>query len=196
MEKGIRPGGSDAIDQLREDVVMSSIRLRAMQETDLDLLTAHESLESDPWNTFDILPSNRFHRRFAENGGIEQDSGMLVVEKVDGLNTTLIGSVSWHPVQHGPTAACRALNFGISLFPAHRGQGYGTAAQRQLAEYLFATRLIERLEATTDVDNVAEQRALERAGFTREGVLRHAQFRWGEWRDAVLYSRLRHDTTA
>ncbi len=73
------------------------------------------------------------------------------------------------------------------------GRGHGTAAQRALADHLFATTLIERLEAGTDVDNIAEQRALEKAGFTGEGVLRHAQFRGGRWRDLVLYSRLRAD---
>lgn len=97
-------------------------------------------------------------------------------------------------MQHGPSAACRHLNIGIGLLPEHRGKGYGTAAQRALSSYLFSTRLVERLEASTDVDNVAEQRALEKAGFTREGVLRHAQFRAGEWHDVVLYSRLRGDT--
>ncbi|MGO8876498.1 MAG: GNAT family N-acetyltransferase [Acidimicrobiales bacterium] len=75
----------------------------------------------------------------------------------------------------------------------HRGQGYGSEAQRQLAEYLFSTRLIERLEAATEVENVAEQHALETAGFSREGILRHTQFRAGQWRDTVLYSRLRSD---
>jgi RimJ/RimL family protein N-acetyltransferase len=48
---------------------------------------------------------------------------------------------------------------------------------------------VERLEASTDVDNAAEQRALEGAGFTREGVLRSAQFRDGAFHDLVLYSR-------
>ena len=43
------------------------------------------------------------------------------------------------------------------------------------------------------MENLAEQRALERAGFTREGVLRQAQFRDGGFRDMVLYSRLRGD---
>jgi aminoglycoside 6'-N-acetyltransferase len=33
--------------------------------------------------------------------------------------------------------------------------------------------------------------ALERAGFTREGILRHAQWRAGAWRDVSLYSKLR-----
>jgi RimJ/RimL family protein N-acetyltransferase len=82
---------------------------------------------------------------------------------------------------------------GISLFPEHRGRGHGSRAQRLLGDYLFATRLIERVEAATDVENVAEQRALEKAGFSREGVLRHAQYRYGQWRDIVLFSRLRAD---
>ena len=38
---------------------------------------------------------------------------------------------------------------------------------------------------------MAEQRALEKAGFTREGVLRHACFRGGEWQDMVVFSKLR-----
>jgi RimJ/RimL family protein N-acetyltransferase len=64
-------------------------------------------------------------------------------------------------------------------------------AQRLLADYLFETSYLERVEAGTETDNVAEQRALEKAGFTREGVLRRACFRAGHWRDMVVYSRLR-----
>jgi [ribosomal protein S5]-alanine N-acetyltransferase len=50
-----------------------------------------------------------------------------------------------------------------------------------------------RLEAGTLADNIAEQRALEKAGFTREGTLRCVQFVNGDWRDVVIYSRLRTD---
>jgi len=169
---------------------MDKVRLRALRADDLEPLTANETPESDPWNNFEMGTSNRFHRRFADNGGIGEGSGMFAVETNDG---TLVGSVSWFTVQHGPSAACRGLNIGISLFAEHRRQGYGSEAQRRLAEYMFSTQLVERIEAGTDVDNIAEQRALEVAGFSREGVLRHAQFRAGEWRDIVLYSRLRGD---
>ena len=48
---------------------------------------------------------------------------------------------------------------------------------------------LERLD--TDADNLAEQKALERIGFTREGVLRRAVSRAGAWRDLVLYALLR-----
>jgi RimJ/RimL family protein N-acetyltransferase len=69
----------------------------------------------------------------------------------------------------------------------------GSAAQVLLADYLFSTTPANRLEAFTDIDNLAEQRALERAGFRREGVLRGRGFARGQWRDAVVYSRLRGD---
>jgi RimJ/RimL family protein N-acetyltransferase len=48
--------------------------------------------------------------------------------------------------------------------------------QRLLVEYLLATTLANRLQAITDVENLAEQRALERIGFRREGVLRGLAF--------------------
>ena len=76
---------------------------------------------------------------------------------------------------------------------AARGQGIGSQAQRLIAEYLFEQTLVHRIEASTDVTNIAEQRALERAGFTREGILRGAQFRLGQWHDMVSYSKLRTD---
>jgi RimJ/RimL family protein N-acetyltransferase len=152
------------------------------------MLALNQSREADPWNWFGEVGAGRSHRRFAENGLISDELGVLAVETADG---ELAGSVSWNAVRHGPSSACQALNIGISLFPAHRGRGYGSAAQRILAEYLFATTLVERIEASTDVENIVEQRALERAGFSREGILRHSQFRAGRWRDNVLYSVLR-----
>ena len=118
------------------------------------------------------------------------DHGNLVVE-VDGVG--MVGDVGWVPVFHGPPPNCRALNVGIGLFERHRGRGYGTEAQRLLAAYLFSYTRFERLEASTDVTNVAEQRALTKAGFSREGVLRHAQWRAGAFHDTVLCGRLRDD---
>ncbi|MGP4102313.1 GNAT family N-acetyltransferase [Nonomuraea sp. KM90] len=59
--------------------------------------------------------------------------------------------------------------------------------------YLFDHSTANRIEASTELTNVAEQRALEKAGFTRDGVLRGAGFRAGQWRDGVLYSVIRSD---
>ena len=58
---------------------------------------------------------------------------------------------------------------------------------------LFRHTATNRVEAHTDVDNTAEQRALEAAGFQREGIIRGAQWRDGAYRDGYLYSILRSD---
>lgn len=117
-------------------------------------------------------------------------SGSLVVTDGDDV---LLGSVGWHPVTYGPNAGSRALDIGISLHAAHRGHGHGSRAQRMLADYLFATTPVHRVQASTDLRNVAEQKALERAGFRREGVLRGAQWRRGRHHDLVSYARVRTD---
>lgn len=171
---------------------MTRIRLRPVREDDLTALEENETRDADPWNWFKHMPEGALRRRLAADGMLSEQSGTLAVEGPDGA---LAGTVSWFTVQHGPSSACLALNIGISLLPGQRGQGYGSAAQRGLTEYLFATTLTERIEAETDVENIAEQRALERAGFTREGVLRRTQFRAGRWRDNVIYSILRAEVS-
>ena len=171
---------------------MAHVRLRPVREADLTVLEENESRDADPFNWFAHRPAEVLRRRFAADGLLSEEAGTLAVETPDGA---LAGAVSWFTVRHGPSSACLALNIGISLLPSQRGHGYGSAAQRALAEYLFATTLTERIEAETDVENIAEQRALERAGFTREGVLRHTQFRAGRWRDNVIYSVLRAEVS-
>lgn len=117
------------------------------------------------------------------------DIGRLLVE-ADG---EVVGDVSWHPMHYGPTDGSTALEIGISLVASARGRGIGSAAQRLLADHLFATTDTVRVQASTDVANVAEARSLEKAGFVFEGVLRQAQERADGRHDLALYSRLRTD---
>jgi RimJ/RimL family protein N-acetyltransferase len=137
--------------------------------------------------------------RWNENGLISPDGGVLMVDlgsetpgpKTPGPKT--LGLVSYRRHQTGPVS--QRWEIGIALLPEARGHGYGTRAQRLLVDYLFAHTPVHRIEAGTEVGNVAEQRALERVGFTREGVLRGLVWRDGAWRDSVVYSILRSDLT-
>jgi len=117
----------------------------------------------------------------------------FLLSVIDEATGDLLGGVSWHAVDYGGTVSCSAWNIGIGLLPAARGRGVGTLAQRLLAEHLFATTELDRVEASTDVANVAERRALEKAGFRREGVLRGAQLRGGVRRDLVHFGLVRGD---
>ena len=113
----------------------------------------------------------------------------MFVERV--ADAVPLGTISYRTVRYGPNDESSAAS--IDLLADSRGQGYGTEAQRLLADWLLDTTNYNRVEAETDVDNVAEARSLEKAGFTREGVLRGAQFRAGAFHDLAVYSRLRSD---
>lgn len=113
-----------------------------------------------------------------------------LVELASPDGTTLaVGDVSAHAVWYGPTAGSRAMNIGISLVAEHRGMGIGSVAQRLLAEELHRQGTV-RVEASTDVMNIGEQRSLERAGFAFEGTLRQAQQRADGLHDLQVWSHI------
>lgn len=141
------------------------------------------------FNSFGLQPYGRLESGFAHSGLLDVHQGMLVVV-LQGTDR-IAGNVTYHQVGYGPNEGSQAYNIGIALDPAHRGKGYGVEAQRLLAAYLFATYPVMRVEASTDVYNLAEQRALEKAGFIREGIARKAQWRAGQYHDLVTYSKLR-----
>ena len=108
------------------------------------------------------------------------------VIEVDGA---IVGTMSAHPIWYGPTRGSRAMNIGIALAPEHRGRGIGRWAQAELARLLH-TRGVHRVEASTDIANAAEQRALAAAGFLIEGVARGAQMRADGRHDLQVWSHL------
>ena len=168
------------------------MRLRPVAEPDLDTL---DGMFGDPegigeFNWGGFSDPGLWRRRFAENGLITEDKAVLMVDVRD----ETIGFVSWHKVQTGHVAF--VYQFGISLLPAARGHGYGAAAQLLLARYLFAHSMVNRIQATTEAGNIAEQRSLEKAGFVREADLKGNTFRDGQWRDEVLYRMLRSELPA
>lgn len=63
------------------------------------------------------------------------------------------------------------IEIGYWLLPRARGRGIATKVARALAEYAF-TLGVQRVTAYVRVGNVESERVLNRAGFTREGVLR------------------------
>ncbi|MFE9099584.1 GNAT family N-acetyltransferase [Actinomadura geliboluensis] len=165
------------------------VGLRPVAEDDLPFV---ERLRTDPELAGPFLwegwsDPRRFRRRWEADGMLGEETGnLLVVRGADPL-----GLVSYRRVM--TTARMWCWSIGISLMPDARGSGAGTRAQRLLVEYLFAHSPVHRIQAETDVGNIAEQRALEKAGFTREGVMRGYSFFGGRYHDEVLYSVLRTD---
>jgi RimJ/RimL family protein N-acetyltransferase len=167
------------------------VRLRDCAPADADMLDRWNADRDGGFNDFG--PREPVPRQALANGPLRNErTGMLIIERL--VDRTPIGTMGWRRVQsYGPSPVSDAWNIGIELIPEGRGQGYGTEAQRLVADFLFATTAANRVEASTDADNVAEQRALEKAGFRREGTLRGAQFRAGSFHDLVSYARIRGD---
>jgi RimJ/RimL family protein N-acetyltransferase len=73
-----------------------------------------------------------------------------------------------------------------------RGQGVAPRAVRLVSRWLFEEQDAGRVQLRAEVENVPSQRVAEKAGFTREGVLRSSG--WSERRnrrlDFVVYSLL------
>lgn len=83
---------------------------------------------------------------------------------------------------------------GFAIAPLQRGRGYASEAAALLVDYLFLTRDCPRVQAVADADNLASMKVLERAGFSREGVLRKAIWNAkGEWADGVIYGVVRDE---
>jgi RimJ/RimL family protein N-acetyltransferase len=84
----------------------------------------------------------------------------------------------------------RVAETGYWLGPDGRGNGYITEAVREVARYVFELGF-HRLELVAAAGNVASQRVAERAGFTREGVLREARAVPGGRSDMVIFGLLK-----
>jgi len=83
---------------------------------------------------------------------------------------------------------------GYWLRPEARGRGAATVAVQLVARWAFDELGVRRLELTTAPENVASQRVAERAGFTREGVLRGLVATKDDGRrDSVMFSLLPAD---
>jgi [ribosomal protein S5]-alanine N-acetyltransferase len=91
-----------------------------------------------------------------------------------------------------PREAGRA-DVGYWLLPEARERGRATRGLRLVAEWALRSLPIGRVQLWTTPENVASQRVAERAGFTREGVLRSYGERDGRRVDAVFFSLVAED---
>ncbi len=165
----------------------SSLTLRPVEEADL---VVFRRLFTDPtatgefeWFGYRVDRFRELERRWHEDGLMGAETILTVALE----DSACIGLVSWR------TGQFCSYEIGIALLREHWDRGHGTEAQRQLVDYLFSHFPVHRIEAATEADNTAEQRALERVGFVREGTRRGGRFRDGQWRDGVSYGLLRDD---
>lgn len=84
-------------------------------------------------------------------------------------------------------------NLAVSVFPEARGRGIASRALRLGALWGLRDLGLARVAAEAAVDNHASIRAIEKAGFQREGTLRAHCKTHGERHDCVMFSLVATD---
>jgi [ribosomal protein S5]-alanine N-acetyltransferase len=81
-----------------------------------------------------------------------------------------------------------SAEIGYWLAEPFWGRGIATEAVRIVSDYAFKTCNVLRLFALPFADNARSTRVLEKAGYTREAVLRSSSVKAGVPRDQALYA--------
>lgn len=79
------------------------------------------------------------------------------------------------------------------LFPDYWGRGYATEVARKLISVGFEDLNLHKIEAGTDIENLASVRVLEKVGMIREGLRRKILPIRGEWRDGYHFAIVEDD---
>ena len=127
-------------------------------------------------------------REFIErNGKSETDIILGITTRAD---DKLIGTAGLHRINWRD----RNADFGIAIGAKDEwNKGYGTDATRLIVKYGFETLNLHRIGLRAYEHNGRAQRAYEKAGFRKEGVLRQDAYREGRYWDTVMMGILRSD---
>jgi RimJ/RimL family protein N-acetyltransferase len=110
---------------------------------------------------------------------------LLALAAVDADSGEVVGGGTLHHLD----SERRIVEIGYFVLPHARRRGVATTVARLLAEHAFSLG-IERVAAYVNVGNTASERVAERAGFTREGVVRSLPKPDGQRVDKTLFSLL------
>ncbi len=183
----------NAIEYPEPPLPTGSIRLRPWTEADIawqvDMFQGDTELER--WGDSPIPYTEETARNDLERKEQRRHDGEAVFFAVeDASSGELLGGVQLINVNN--TRATAGIGYWIAT-PA-RNRGVATAAVQLLCAWAFEALGLKRIELWTVPCNVSSERVAEKAGFTREGVLRsYAEIR-GRRTDAVMYSLLPGDS--
>lgn len=166
------------------------VTLRPLVADDKDALVAAASA-GDLWDTFYANVSMmKAPDRWLAAALREQDFGRarLFAVVADG---TVVGTTRFMRMNE----AHRRLEIGGTFYAkAVQRTGVNTEAKLMLLTHAFDALGCECVQIRTDSLNKNSQRAIERLGAKRDGVLRgHQVMADGRLRDTVVYSILRHE---
>jgi len=165
------------------------LRLDALREDDADALFAYRA---DPavaryqgWRPASPAEALDFIRAQQQVSPALRDCWMqrAIRRRSDGR---LVGDLGLHV----PADADGSCEFGITIAPAHQGQGYAREALRAVLDVVFRQYGMHRVHASIDPRNLASAALLRSLGMRQEAHFRESLRLHGEWVDDVIYALL------
>src|SRR3954463_6379512 len=164
----------------RPPLTDGDIMLRPWERGDVKAVTAAcQDPEIPRWTVVPHNYTERHARDFVSATGADLKAGrelaLAIVDAADAVLGALgMSNFDWSDMKG---------EIGYWMAPEARRRGIGSRATRMLAEGALTKLGLERLELMAHPENEASQRLAERAGFTREGVLRKYRRRHGARED-------------
>jgi N-acetyltransferase len=170
-------------------LALAPVRLEPLTQSHEDALIQAAS-DGQLWNLrFTSVPEPQHTKAYIETALQGQAAGhRLAFAIVDTQRQQVVGSTSYHDI----VPAIGRLEIGYTWL-AKRAQrsAINTTAKLLLMQHAFETLGAQLVGWRTDLINEVSQRAIERLGAHKDGVLRHhALRRDGTVRDTVMYSLL------
>ncbi len=188
MEIGNRILRPEHIDRPPVRLPLERCAVRSWRWIDAEPLQHHANNRKVWRNLHDFFPSpytmHDARRWLARCLSAPQETAFAI--DVEGRCVGGIGFV----IKPGPSA--RSVEVGYWLGEEYWGRGLATESTRALSEYILEQYPeVCRLFAQVFPWNTASMRVLEKAGYTRECIMRRAAIKAGEVIDIVQYARIR-----
>jgi ribosomal-protein-alanine N-acetyltransferase len=165
--------------------------LRPLQAADAPALFATFSdpqvmryWNTPPWDTEAVALDYIHAERHAMYEGERLTLAIVIRESAELIGKCLL-------FNYQPESRRAEIGFGIAS--SAWGKGYVQEAAGELLRHGFETLGLNRVEAEIDPNNSASGRALERLGFSQEGLLRQRWIIDGQVSDSALFGLLSED---
>lgn len=163
-----------------------AITLRAPVLEDVDgLLPAFSDPEMREAGNLPAFGREELIASLRELPSLAESGRLLPLAALDSESGEVVGCGMLHHLDKER----KIVEIGYWVLPSARGRGVATTIARMLAEHAFSLG-VERVAAYVNVGNIASERVVERAGFTREGVVRSMPKPDGRRVDKTLFSLL------
>ncbi len=121
-------------------------------------------------------------------GQRERVGRCLADEAAEGFVITVSGVIAGHlSLDRIRRDILESADMGYWVAPPRRRHGVATQAIGLAVSHAFDDLGLQRVHATTDLENPASCRALEANGFQRVGIIHDLALVGGEWRGGQLY---------